>query len=179
MTTTKHTTDEATAAGLRLAAEAGDAYERMVNYFIHNVATSGAMKDAGDFMVGVAFEHAEPLWFLAGGEVELHDPPAGANAHVEVVVMDRADKRFIAMLDVTATVRGSRGEIGTWNLPLLWHPTMFHYGRSIRVLGDGSYSVVVSIGAPAVPRHDKANGKRYASPVRVQFDNLKIETGRK
>lgn len=175
----KRPTDEATAEGLRLAAQAGDAYERMVRYFVANVATSGSIQQAGDFLVGMATEHAEPLWHLVGDHLELKDPPAEANAHLEVVVMDGADKRFIPQLDVTVTLADDRGnEVGTWDLPLLWHPTMFHYGRSVSVPASGSYSAVVGIAAPAFPRHDEVNGKRYGA-VRVRFDQLRIETGRK
>lgn len=172
-------TDEASREGLRLAAEAGDAYMRMVDFFISNVAATGAKKRAGDFVVAVAEETAEPLWHLIAGRLELADPPKGANAHLEVVVMDGADNRFVPCLTVTATVRDTGGhEIGTWDLPFLWHPTMFHYGRSVRLPGDGTYSMTVGIEVPAYPRHDRINGKRYAKPVRAEFSNLKMRTGR-
>jgi len=173
-------TDEASQRGLELAAKAGDAYQQMVEYFIGNVANDGAMQQAGDYLVGVAAEEAEPLWHLLGGELQLKEPAAGMNAHLEVVVMDAADHRFVPSLDVSVTLANEAGEeIGTWDLPFLWHPTMYHYGRSVSVAESGDYSLIVGINAPSFPRHDEINGKRYREPVRVRFDDVHIETGRK
>ena len=45
------------------------------------------MQHAGDYLVGVATEEAEPLWHLLGGRLELKEPAAGMNAHLEIVVL--------------------------------------------------------------------------------------------
>ncbi len=173
-------TDEASRRGLELAREAGDAYHRMVEYFISEVATSGALQEADDYLVGVAVEEAEPLWHLLGGRLTLTEPAAGANAHLEVVVMDRADHRFVPGLMVQVVLSAADGTaIGTYHLPMLWHPTMYHYGRSVHVPEDGEYRLAVSIEAPTFGRHDKVNGERYARPVTVTFDGIRIERGRK
>jgi hypothetical protein len=172
--------DEATHQGLRLAKEAGEAYQRMVRYFIEHVATSGKEQQAGNYRLGVAVEHAEPLYYLVGGELVLADPPQGANAHVEVVVTDAADGRFVPGLRVYVTLRTQAGaEVGTFQLPFLWHPTMYHYGANIQVPGDGQYTLRVAINVPTFPRHDKVNGKRYSEPVIAEFSGLTISTGRK
>ncbi len=98
----------------------------------------------------------------------------------EVVVMDAADGRFIPEMVVHVTLMEKTGdEIGTWRLPFLWHPTMFHYGRSITIPKTAEYDVVVSVEAPAFPRHDKVNGKRYEKAAQVRFRGMKIEKGRK
>ena len=80
--------DEATQQGVRLAREAGEAYRRQVEHFVRQVAGWGATQRAGDYEVGLAFEEAEPLYHVVAGQLELHEPFADANAHVEVVVMD-------------------------------------------------------------------------------------------
>jgi hypothetical protein len=175
----REVTDEASRRGLELAREEGDAYHRMVEYFINEVATSGALQEAGDYLVGVAVEEAEPLWHLMGGRLQLKEPPADANAHLEVVVMDRADHRFIPGLTVGVVLSRGEREIGTYHLPMLWHPTMFHYGFSVHVPADDDYTMAVSIEAPTFGRHDKTNGERYASGVTVTFDSIRIERGRK
>lgn len=173
-------TDEASAEGLRLAKEAGDAYAKMVDYFITNVATSGAKQTVGEYIIGVAAEHAEPLYEVAGGQLHLAEPPAGANAHLEVVVQDGADKRFIPALTIHVTLIDDQGtEVGTHHLPFLWHPTMYHYGRNIHVPKDGTYTMRVGIELPTFARHDKTNGKRYTAPVTAEFPNIQITTGRK
>lgn len=173
-------TDEASAEGLRLAQAVGDAYARMVDYFISHIATSGAKQAVGEYLVGVAAEHAEPLYEVVGGQLHLAPPPAGANAHLEVVVMDGADKRFIPELTVHVILADDRGtEVGTYRLPFLWHPTMYHYGRNIHVPADGIYTMHVGIAQPTFARHDKTNGKRYTQPVTATFPGLHITTGRK
>lgn len=176
----RRATDEASKEGLRLAQEAGDAYHRMVEYFVNNVATAGEMQRAGDYLVGVATEEAEPLWHLLGGRLELKEPAAGMNAHLEVVVMDAADHRFVPELTVDVTVATPSGdEVGTYRLPFLWHPTMYHYGRSIHIEEGGEYDLTVSIAAPTFGRHDKTNGRRYAEPKSITFAGIRLEPGRK
>lgn len=176
----RRATDEASATGLRLAKEAGDAYRRMVDYFLENVATDGNLQRAGDYAVGVATEEAEPLWHLLGGELELKEPATGDNAHLEVVVMDAADQRFVPGLTIDVTlVAGNGKEVGTFRLPFLWHPTMYHYGRSIHIDEAGTYDLTVNIAPPTFGRHDKTNGRRYAEPVSVVFEGIRLEPGRK
>lgn len=173
-------TDEATQDGRRLAKEAGDTHERMVDYFIANVATSGAKQAAGEFIVGFAVEEAEPLYMLCAGELKLAQPPHGANAHLEVVVMDGADKRLVPVLDVHVTLTAQDGsEVGTFHLPFLWHPAVYHYGHSISVPRAGRYTAHVYINTPSFPRHDTTNGKRYTQPVEVEFTGIMIKPGSK
>lgn len=173
-------TDEATQEGLRLARQAGDIYQQTVRYFIEHVAVSGAQQRAGDYQIAVAVEHAEPLYQLAGGELHLAEPFAAANAHLEVVVADGGDGRFVPGLHVIVTLLDDQHqEVGTYHLPFLWHPTMYHYGSNVHVPRAGQYTARVSIPAPAFPRHDKVNGKRYTAPVTVEFKDIHIEPGRK
>jgi hypothetical protein len=173
-------TDEAIAQGMKLGREVGAAYRRMVEYFFQNVAVSGQKKRAGEFEVGLAVQDAEPLYFLEGGQLRLAQPAMGANAHLEVVVMDADDGRFIPELTVVVTARSAQGdEVGTFRLPFMWHPIMFHYGASIHIPSDGEYAVTVGIDTPTFPRHDKVNGKRYTGPVLAEFTGVRIKTGRK
>lgn len=94
--------------------------------------------------------------------------------------MDGADKRFVPELMVHVTLEDDRGkEVGTYHLPFLWHPTMYHYGRSIHIPADGTYTMRVGIEMPTFGRHDKTNGQRYPAPVVAEFSNIRITTGRK
>lgn len=170
--------DEASAEGLRLAREAGEAYQRMVRYFIEKIAHCGRMQEAGDYRIGVAVEKAEPLWHPSGGKLVLAKPPLKANQHLEVVVTDAADGRFLPELDVTVTVLREGREIGSWDLPFLWHPTMYHYGRNVTIDGSGKHTLRVSIAPPTFHRHDEVNGKRYADPVVVEFADIDLEAAR-
>lgn len=171
--------EEATREGLRLAREAGEAYQRSVSHFLEKVAENGATMQVGDYRVGVALERAEPLWYPKGDGLELAERPEQANLHLEVVVTDKDDGRFVPELDVAVTLQAEDGrKVGTWDLPFLWHPTMFHYGRNISVPGGGKYHLRVNIAAPTFSRHDKVNGRRYTQPVLAEFRDLEVKTKR-
>jgi hypothetical protein len=45
--------------------------------------------------------------------------------------------------------------------------------------GDGSYRITVQSEVPEFVCHDKKNGLRYAKPVDVTFENVKVNTGKK
>lgn len=170
--------DEATRMGLALARKAGEAYQEMLRYFVDHVAHAGRVVESDDYLVALAVEKAEPLWYPSGGGLELHDPPAKANQHIEVVVCDRADGRFLPQLEVTVTLLKDGKETGTWDLPFLWHPTMYHYGRNVEVIDGGPHAARVSIGMPGFPRHDKVNGRRYTKAVVVDIDGIDLKPAR-
>ncbi|MGE0043301.1 MAG: iron transporter [Vicinamibacterales bacterium] len=171
------TSDEAEPRGLALARAEGQAFRATVDHMIADIADGGAITRAGEYLVGYAVEKAEGMYELRGGELQWTDPGAG-NAHIEVVVCDGADGRFVPCLDVTVTVAADAGRVlGTHAQPLLWHPYLYHYGRNWTLPGDGAYTLTVHIEPPAFPRHDKVNGRRYAKAVDVTFEGVRIETG--
>ncbi len=96
-----------------------------------------------------------------------------------MAVADAADGRFIPQLEITATLECVGGEtIGPFDMPFLWHPGLYHYGRDIRIPGDGRYNITIQIAPPSFSRHDKTNGNRYADPVTVEFRDVLLKTGR-
>jgi hypothetical protein len=95
-------------------------------------------------------------------------------------VRDAADHRFVPQLEVWVTVVGGDGQhVGTARQPFLWHPWLFHYGRNWTLPGSGHYAIHVHIAAANFPRHDKINGRRYAMPVDVAFEDVTVEVGQK
>ncbi len=62
--------------------------------------------------------------------------------------------------------------------PFLWHPRLYHYGRSWEVPGEGEYQIHVRIDPPTFIRHDPRNGERYNQRVEVSF-NRHIKPGQK
>jgi hypothetical protein len=170
--------DEADEAQLRLARAQGEAFGMAVENMIVAEA-HGAEQPAGDYRVGYAVEHAEGMYHLEGGELRWHDPQ-DENVHVEVVVRDGADGRFVPGLTVYATLLDAAGtEVGTHRQEFIWHPWLYHYGRNWRVPGDGEYTLRVRIEAAEFMRHDRTNGRRFAAPVEVEFTGVQIETGQK
>ena len=122
------------------------------------------------------------MWMESDGDgLVWSEPEEGReNAHVEVVVADRADGRFVPELDVTAEIVDERGRtLGRKHLPFLWHPFLYHYGHNWHVPEHGTYQVKVHIEAPTFFRHDPVNGRRYGAPVDVVFEGVHIRPGLK
>jgi hypothetical protein len=169
---------ESTSQELQLAKDQGEAYKKALDYMTTQV-DEGSVKHAGDYQVGYAIEKAEGMYYPVHGQLEWRDP-TDQNAHIEVTVRDDKDGRFIPGLVVMVTVLDERGnEIGTRQLPFLWHPWLYHYGLDWKVPGEGKYTLRIHIDVPPFPRHDKKNGQRYAEPVEVEFKNVTIKPGQK
>jgi uncharacterized protein involved in high-affinity Fe2+ transport len=143
-------------------------------------ATGGDEKRAGDYTVGYAVEPAEGMYHWMHGKLMWHDPAEDENLHVEVVVRDGVDGRFVPGLAVTVTVVDPEGnELGTHPQEFMWHPWLYHYGRNWAVPGDGKYTLRIHIEPPEFMRHDQTNGLRYQEPVDVTFENVEVEAGQK
>jgi hypothetical protein len=169
--------DEADSTQLRQARAEGAAYLKAVEYMASEVADGGGTARAGDYLVGWAQERAEGMYHLMDGKLVWMDPAEGENCHIEITVMDAADRRFIPYLDIEA--RLSRAGHSVRVRPhFLWHPGLYHYGANITLPGAGTYDLEVHIAAPKFHRHDKINGKRYAEDVQVTFRGIEITTGR-
>ena len=170
--------DEATKAQLDLAREQGNAFGRAVQHMTGEEAHGEEVR-RGDYLVGYAVEDAEGLYTLDGGKL-VWNSPQDENVHVEIVVRDGADGRFVPGLTVYATLIDDQGEeVGTHVQPFLWHPWLYHYGRNWRVPHAGDYQLRVQIEPPQFMRHDLKNGQRYAEPVEVEFNPVKIDPGQK
>lgn len=171
---------EADKQQLDLARREGEAYAAELQYMVKEVADTGDQKRAGDYVVAFAQEKAEGMYHPDGnGGLEWMEPGEGENCHLEVSVSDAGDGRFIPYLSIQASLTSSDGtRIGPFEVPFLWHPGLYHYGKNIALPGDGSYSINIRVAPPTFARHDRTNGRRYAQPVSVDFENVKIRTGR-
>lgn len=173
----KTTSEEVDQRHLDLASEEGEAYQQSVRHMIEDVAHTGGTTEAGDYVVGFAQEQAEGLYQLDDGELTFVEPTA-ENCHLEVVVADAADGRFVPHLSVTAEVTAEDGEtVGPVDLLFLWHPGLYHYGANLTLPGDGAYDIRVQIEPAAFGRHDEQNGDRYGEPVDVVFEDVDVACG--
>ena len=169
--------DEADKQGLALGREQGEALTRTLKHMTDNIAHDGREVEHGEYLVAYAVEEAEGMYAPSNAGLEWQEP-GDANAHIEVAVRDAADGRLIPSLKIEATLVAPDGTtVGTHELPLLWHPYLYHYGRNWRVPGDGDYTLHVRFQPPSFPRHDKANGHRFLKGGDVTFENVSIKTG--
>ena len=171
--------DEADRHQLAMAKKEGAAYNASLKYMAWEVADTGGQKRAGDYIVAFAQERAEGMYMLAGeGKLEW-DEPTNENCHLEISISDAGDQRFIPYLEITATLTPKGGKaVGPFEVPFVWHPGLYHYGKNVKVPGDGPYKLDIVIKPPSFMRHDKINGKRYAKTVEVTFAEINIKTGR-
>ncbi len=174
---TSRPSDEADETQLQQAKAEGQAYVKSLDYMANEVADTGGKQRAGEYLIGFAQERAEGMYRLKEGGLEWVEP-RDENCHIEIAVVDATDHRFIPYLDIDVTVTNASGnEVTTFKPEFLWHPGLFHYGKDIKLPGDGAYNLHVKIAAPNFPRHDKVNGKRYAEPAQVTFEGVQIKTG--
>jgi len=170
-------TSEADAKQLDLARAQGEAYGRALTHMTTEVAADGGEQNAGDYLVGYAIEEAEGMYEWRDGDVSWRDP-GDENIHVEVAVRDASDGRFVPCLKVMVTLVGPDGnEVGTHELPLLWHPMIYHYGRNWILPADGDYTMRVKIEPPTFMRHDEVNGRRFLEAVEVEFSGVQVKRG--
>lgn len=171
--------DEADQSQLEMAKAEGNAYQKSLDYMVNDVADVGGKKRAGDYLVGFAQERAEGMYQLQG-EGQLEWAAAGdENCHLEVSVSDATDGRFIPYLTVWATLTPEAGEaVGPTEIPFVWHPGVYHYGKNLKVPGDGRYTLQLRIDPPTFMRHDKVNGERYAETAEVTFEGVQVKTGK-
>ncbi|GAA4429112.1 hypothetical protein GCM10023169_31030 [Georgenia halophila] len=168
---------EATKDQLDLALVQGRAYGDAVEHMVTRVAHDGGSEQVGPYEVGYAVEDAEGMYHLEDGELVWHNPQQ-ENTHLEIVVRDAADGRFVPCLDVRVELVSPSGErLGPERQELVWHPMMYHYGKNWTVPEDGEYTVRVHIDPPSFMRHDEINGRRFAEPVEVELTGVKIQRG--
>ncbi len=133
----------------------------------------------GDYIITVACEEAEGMYEPDGeGDLKWHPPAKGDNQHVEVVVQDAHDRRFIPGLEIVCRVIALDGdEVGEKKQPFLWHPFLYHYGANWQIPKEGEYMFDLDIKRPAFMRHDEVHGERYKADVSVQLGPLSLEPG--
>jgi Fe2+ transport protein len=171
-------TSEADRTQLEFARVQGDAYGRALAHMVQRVANDGGTTEAGDYIIGYAIEEAEGMYEWTDGELTWRDPE-DENLHVEVSVRDRADGRFVPGLRVIATLTApDRDPAAPVELPLLWHPMIYHYGRNVSAPSDGRYTLAVHVDPPTFARHDEVNGRRFVEPVEVEFRDVQVTRGR-
>lgn len=170
--------DEGDRKGLELGKAQGEAMTRTLEHMMRDVAHDGREVQSGEYLVAYAVEEAEGMYVPRDGTLEWTEPDE-ENVHLEVAVRDAADGRLIPGLDIEVTLTAPDGaDVGTYRMPLLWHPYLYHYGRNWKVPGGGRYKLRVRFAPPTFARHDKKNGRRFIQGGDVTFENVDVRTGR-
>jgi uncharacterized protein involved in high-affinity Fe2+ transport len=163
---------------LELARAEGEAYQDALEYMATEVAHAGDKRQVDDYVIGYAIEEAEGMYEARPeGQLEWVEPES-ENCHLEVAVASAADGRFLPYLDVEAKLIAEDGTtVGPHEIPFIWHPGLYHYGKNLEVPGEGSYTVRIEVAPPEFRRHDETNGDRFVDGIEVEFEGVEIETG--
>jgi hypothetical protein len=153
-------------------AEGGN-YLRMLDAMLESAA--GRKQQAGDYWIAYAVEPAQGLYRLQDGHWQWVEPTT-ENTHIQIMVADRYDGRFIPELEIYAVLFDpDHNEIGERRQYFHWHPELHHYGRNWTIAKSGAYRLRVRIEIPDFARHGKKEGARYEEPVEVEFRQIHID----
>lgn len=162
-----------------IALEQGKAFTKALN--LMKKIDSNVDAETEEYLLTLACEEAEGMYKVQPeGDLLWNIPKKGENVHIEIVVRDKEDLRFIPQLSVYINVFDKNGnEVVSSELPFLWHPFLFHYGADVHLPEDGRYNAEVKIERPDFGRHDENKGKRYEKSIKSKFPTINITTGRK
>lgn len=152
----------------KLRKDQGNAFQAALEYM--QTEAANAQAEVGDYVVTLACEEAEGMYHLMNGELEWMIPAPDENQHVEIVVQDKDDMRFLPGLEIWCELFDKDGKsVGKKQQPFIWHPFLDHYGINWVIPGEGDYTAEVTIKAPTYCRHDEFIGKRYAEDLTVKL----------
>lgn len=171
---------EAEAAQAGLARAIGESYGRALRALAKEAHDLKDRRD-GAWDVAVAEEDAEGWWApQANRQLRFTFGPGHPNAHLEVLPRDAKTGRFVPSLAVSVRLIPEHGRpVGAKAEPFMWHPWLYHYGENWRVPRSGLYRVKVHLDPPSYPLYGRSLGPDLAHSVDLEFDDVRVETGRK
>jgi hypothetical protein len=132
-------------------------------------------KTAGDYEVSYRIEPAKGFYEFSAGKLEWKQPQE-ENVHLDMLVNDAADGRFVPGLHLVATLLDSRGgQAASTHLPFMWHPERHHYGANVKISESGDYLLQVHIFPATFHRAGKEEGNRFVADVHLSFENVHVE----
>ena len=162
----------------------GDAVLETLEYVLRQ--KGGERKLVGDFLIAWYAEGAEGHWEpgqqlfgrIRAGALNW-TTPTEENQHIEVVVCDAEDGRFLPGLEVEVSLTDQEGrEVGSKKHQFFWSPLLHHYGANWQIPREGAYTLRVKVAPPSFPRHHRRLGNRYQLGAEVIFTNVQLRPQR-
>ena len=137
-------------------------------------------RQVGDYIVSLASEEAEGMYTRGSSGLDWQTPAKDQNQHVELVVQDAADLRFVPYLNPTVTITDKDDKpVVEAELDFLWHPVISHYGVNVQLpKSTGPFSYRIRFEPPSFARHDEALGDRLTDSVDITFSDMEPEPER-
>lgn len=166
--------DELAQLQMHVARAQGEAYGGALELLASSLAFNAGEQRAEGYWIGYTLEPARGTYEWIERELAWREPDEG-NVYVGISVRDAADGRFVPAVRVVVTLTDPAGhQAGPHEQPLLWDPTIYHYGRNWSVPTDGEYGIRVRVEPPRFGRRDHVNGSRFTAPVEMEFAAVSI-----
>lgn len=165
-----------------LSEREGNAVDRALYELLRRPDTEGEQVRSGEYRIAVVVTRTLGYWEVRDDKLQFTQPAShvGSRVHIDVSIRDATTGRFIPDLDVRATIVDSRNRnIGDYELPMMWHPWFYHYGRNVIVAASGRYGIRVRAAAPAVRRYGSVALRKFNAPIDVLVRGLHFATVRK
>lgn len=127
--------------------------------------------EAGGMIIQFELEPAKSMWMVFKNPTRLdeHRAQAGEQYHVEVKPIDPVSNTRIPFTRVSfAAVNRTTGKETSFFLHPMWGSSGLHYAANSALLGDGIYSVKVSVEVPVFARDDQTKAL-WLDPIIVGF----------
>ena len=126
------------------------------------------------YIVSLGSEEAEGLYMPDNGSLHWEPPKQSQNQHIELIVQDADDLRFVPYLEPHVQISDKSGTpIVETTLHFMWHPVASHYGANVSLPSEpNDLTYRVTFKAPTFNRHDEILGKRLQESVDISFDHI-------
>ncbi len=162
-----------------LSQKQGEAYKETLDFFME--LHTSVQQETDDYIITGAFEEAEGMYTPdVEGELVWLTPDLNQNQHIEVMVQDKENLKFVPYLEIYCKlVDGQDGLVGEKKQRFIWHPFLYHYGENWQIPKEGQYHLEVTIREPLFRRHKKKEGNRYTKDVTVKLPPVELVPGKK
>jgi hypothetical protein len=133
----------------------------------------------GNMVFQLELEGSEAMWMPMGTPVRwgAHTPAADERYHVELKLTDPKTRTRIPYAGITfAATNTDTGKSLSIPLPPMWGSSGLHYSENSALLGDGAYSVTVTVDTPVFQRELK-DKDLWSKPVSAKF-HFRLKDGK-
>lgn len=134
---------------------------------------------AGKMIFQLELEGSEPMWMQMGNPPRwgAHTPGADERYHVELKLTDPASNTRISFANIMfAATNKDTGKTLSVAMQPMWGSSGLHYSENSALLGDGTYSALVTVDVPTFQRELK-DRDLWSAPVGAKF-HFKMKDGK-
>jgi hypothetical protein len=134
---------------------------------------------SGSMVFQLELEGSEAMWMQMGTPARwgAHTPAADERYHVELKLTDPKTRTRIPYAGITfAATNTDTGKSLSIPLPPMWGSSGLHYSENSALLGDGAYSVTVTVDTPVFQRELK-DKDLWSKPVTAKF-HFRLKDGK-